>query len=297
VRVPATTANLGPGFDALGMALTLYNTLTVEEGEEAEFRVGGAGAERLAGRTNTVIHRAIGAVYERAGGAPPPLRLAAENGIPMTRGLGSSAAARAAGLVAANELLGRPLAAADLAALGTRLEGHPDNIVPALLGGCLACVAEGEAVHYARIAVPETLQAVLFIPDFEMPTQQARAVLPAQISRAGAVFNIGRTALLVASLASGSLENLAVATQDRLHQYPRQRIFPAMGRLFEAALAAGARAVWLSGAGSTICALADRDFEAIGEAMRAAGARAMVGGEVRVVGVDGEGTVVLTVDE
>ena len=282
VRVPATTANLGPGFDCLGMALDIHNSVTVETGQGFGISISGEGESVLSRGRDNRVYQAISAAYQRAGKEVPDLRLACHNEIPLRRGLGSSAAAAVGGLVAANTLLDGVLAPDELVSLGTALEGHPDNVAAALLGGCQVAVLDGDSVVTASIPLPQGLVAVLYVPDFEMPTAEARTILPKQVSRADAVHNVARTALLVTALATGQLHYLRLATQDRLHQPARQALFPAMGAIFEAALAAGALGVFLSGGGSTVLALAQGGADAIAEAMSQAAAGAGLRGYARV---------------
>ncbi|MDP2952053.1 MAG: homoserine kinase, partial [Chloroflexota bacterium] len=201
--------------------------------------------------------------------------------IPLRRGLGSSAAAVVGGLMAGQELLGRPLSPQQLLGLATELEGHPDNVAPALMGGCQVVVGGSEIVS-APVPLPRGLVAALFIPDFEIPTREARAVLPQQVSRADAVYNVGRAALLVAALATGQLGYLRIATQDRLHQPARQALFPAMERVFQAALEAGALGVFLSGSGSTILALVKGRASPVAQAMARAAREAGVKGRTKI---------------
>ncbi|MSQ12900.1 MAG: homoserine kinase [Dehalococcoidia bacterium] len=254
VRVPATTANLGPGFDCLGMALDLWNTVTLERGREG-VTITGEGADRIRRDQGNLVLRAVSAVFQRLGQEKPPLALACHNVIPMSRGLGSSSAAIVGGLVAGNALCGSPLTEQDLLNLATEQEGHPDNVTPALLGGCQIAVQEGGKVVASRVPLPPGLSAVLFIPTMPMPTAKARAVLEPTVAREDAVYNIGRAALLVNAFATRRLDVLDVATNDRLHQPQRERIFPQMRLLFRAARQAGALGVFLSGAGSTVLAL------------------------------------------
>jgi len=259
VRVPATTANLGPAFDCIGMALDLSNTFRVEttEGEGVQVEVHGEGEDSLPRDASNRVVQAIALAFRTAGRPMPPLRVTCENRIPLARGLGSSASAAVGGLLAGNALMGNPLSPADLLALAVEMEGHPDNVAPALLGGCRVVVQDPEVgLRTAPIPLPEDLRLVLFIPDFPMPTQEARAVLPRQVPLEDAVFNLGRTALLVNALATGRLEDLALATQDRLHQPPRTRLFPGLPYLIRSALEAGALGAFLSGAGPTVVALA-----------------------------------------
>jgi homoserine kinase len=236
-------------------------------------------------------------LYSRVGvEAPDGLWAQYRARIPVARGLGASAVARAAGLLGANALLGEPLDREAILALGTGLEGHPDNMAAVLFGGLQVVVLDGEAVLHAGLAAPAGLKAVLFVPEVEMPTDESRRALPTQLSRQDAVHNIGRAALLVAALAGGRLELLDVATRDRLHQPARAKIFPAMEPVFQAARRAGALAVFLSGGGSTILALASRDEETIGRAMAEAAAREGVGGETMITKPSDKGAQVTPAD-
>lgn len=274
VAVPATTANLGPGFDALGLALGLHNVFSFEPAAELSVEIHGEGAGTLRHDAENLIVRAARAVATAAGQDLPPFRLKAENHIPPARGLGSSASAVAGGLVAGNHLLGSPLALDELLRLAVRLEGHPDNVAAALYGGLVAVGMAGDRAVHVRLEPPAGVVAALCIPEQPLPTRQARAVLPRQVSLEDAVHNLSRTALLVASLATGQLDLLAVAMQDRLHQPYRAAIFPALEPCIAAALRAGALGAALSGAGSTIVALARPErAEAAAAAMVAAAVR------------------------
>ncbi|RLC56639.1 MAG: homoserine kinase [Chloroflexi bacterium] len=261
VRVPATSANLGPGFDCLGLALDLWGTITIRRSSErTEDRPMAAmaliGARRVFERTHTDAYQ-WQALYEGT--------------LPIARGLGASAVARVGGIVAANELSDDKLDREELLSLATELEGHADNAAPALFGGFQVSAVEDERVFHTSAPLPDGLQAVLFVPEMRVATKDARRVVPDSLSRADAVFNLGRSSLLVAALASGRLDLLDAATQDRLHQRQRAELMPAMVPIFEAARAAGAHCAYLSGSGSTICALATANTEAIGAAMSAAG--------------------------
>jgi homoserine kinase len=271
VRIPATTANLGPGFDVLGLALSLYNRLEVEPiSSGLEIVTRGEGADRLPPAASNLTYRAFRRVFEKAGQTVPPVRMVSEIEVPLSRGLGSSATAVVGGLVAANALAGRPLTPDELLHLATEMEGHPDNVAPALFGGfTVACRAEGK-VSWLRLEPPPSLRAVVVIPEREVPTAQARAVLPEAVPRGDAVLNVGRTALLVAAMARGELGYLRVAMQDRLHEPYRAALIPGMPEALAAARQAGALGAALSGAGSTLLALATDHFDAIGAAMRSA---------------------------
>ena len=313
VRVPATTANLGPGFDCLGMALDLWNEVWVELGKGTGVSVGGQGASELPADTTNLVYRAMEYLFEAAHQRPPEFRIHCRNEIPLRRGLGSSAAAIVGGLVAANLLLsdsgdgfglldrsnfrsapmeapdqeptgsaGRPFSTGEVLEMAVRMEGHPDNVTAALLGGLQLVATEGDTLLSAPVPVPEDINAVLFIPDMAIATEEARAVLPDRISREDAVYNMGRVALLVNAMATGRLDHLSYATRDRVHQPYRQKLFPAMKVIFGAALRAGALGVFLSGSGSTILALTQGREMTVAYEMAEAARQANVAGDIRI---------------
>ncbi|KPK22022.1 MAG: hypothetical protein AMJ76_01090, partial [Dehalococcoidia bacterium SM23_28_1] len=228
-------------------------------------------------------------------GKQTPAGLSAEyvQEIPVARGLGASAVARAAGLLAANALLGEPLEREEILVLGSELEGHADNMAPVLFGGLQVAVREGDSVLHAGLAAPEGLKAVLFVPDMEMPTQESREVLPDFLSREDAVYNIGRAALVVAALASGRVDLLDAATRDRLHQPARAKVFPAMEAIFQAARQEGALGVFLSGGGSTVLALTSKSEKDIAKAMAKAATGEGTGGHTIVTAPSNAGAQVV----
>lgn len=258
VRVPATSANLGSGFDSIGLALGLTEDVTLTT---AAASPDNGGVARLA-------LDAAKAAYRRAHvDVPHDLSASSTRNIPLGRGLGGSAAARAAGIVAANALMGDALAPDAMLALGAALEGHADNVAPALFGGLRVVVRDGETYRHIAVPIAAGLRVLLFIPEFEMPTAESRKLLPELVSREDAVHNIGRAALLVAALARGEWDALDAATQDRLHQPMREQTFPAMPHIFRAAKDAGALCAYLSGGGSTIGAFGLEGEERIARAM------------------------------
>ncbi len=261
VRVPATSANLGPGFDSLGLALALTQDVTLALGHQPDTP---DGLVRL-------VLDAARSAYRLAHVEVPELCASGAQTIPIGRGLGASAAARAAGIVGANALMGGPLTDAQMLTLGAGLEGHADNMAPALFGGLRVVVRDGDAYRHIAAPLAPGLRVVLFIPDFEMPTGESRKLLPKELSKDDAVHNIGRAALLVAALGSGAWDALDIATQDRLHQPARAKIFPAMPDIFAAAKDAGALCAYLSGSGSTIAAFAVEHEERIARTMMQAG--------------------------
>jgi homoserine kinase len=263
------------------MALDLWNTLTVEvlpAGSEPAVVVLGEGAGELEADAQNLTYRAMEFLFNEADVPLPPLSLRCNNSIPLSRGMGSSAAAISGGLVAANWLLDNVFSQDDLLEMAATIEGHPDNVAAAIHGGMRLVVMNDDRLYTAPIRVPADMQAVLFIPERRIATADARRVLPDQIPIADAVYNMSRTALLVASMESDRPEYLNIATQDRLHQPYRQTIFPQMKVIFAAAQAAGALGVFLSGSGSTILALTrDRAMTVAYEMFDAA----------RLAGVDG----------
>jgi len=293
VRVPASTANLGPGFDSLGLALTLYNTATLALRADAEVRltVEGEGRGRLdrEGKAS-LLARAAAATFRHLGAEPFGLDIALHNQIPLRRGLGSSATAILSGITGAAALLGRTLTADEVLRLALPFEGHPDNLVPSLLGGLVASGLADGRVLAVRVPLGAPLRAVAVIPDRELPTAEARRVLPRQVPREDAVFNVTRTALLVAALATGQYACLPEASRDRLHQPYRASLLPGLEEVCEAARKAGALAAFLSGAGSTVLALVAEGGEGVGEAMRRLWQdRFGITAEVRLLEVDTEG--------
>jgi homoserine kinase len=283
VRVPATSANLGSGFDSIGLALALTQDVTVSLGHQPE---------TADGLVRLVLDAARSA-YRLARVEVPELRAEGEQSMPIGRGLGASAAARAAGIVGANALMGGVLSDAQMLSLGAGLEGHADNMAPALFGGLRVVVREVDAYRHLAAPLAPGLSVVLFVPDFEMPTSESRKLLPTEVSKDDAVFNIGRAALLVAALAKGEWGALDAATQDRLHQPARARIFPAMPDIFAAAKDAGALCAYLSGGGSTIAAFALEHEDRIAQAMaETAAARGYRGRTAATVPGDAGATVI-----
>jgi len=270
LRVPASTSNIGPGFDALGLALGLYNEFCFERSAAGvEVHVSGEGADILnrgESRTYQALVRACGLL----GVETPAVRLTQHNAIPLARGLGGSATAALAGTAAAFLFAGRELAPQAVLDMALGMEGHPDNLTPELVGGFTVSQATDGQVRYLSIAPPAGLCAVVLIPDRPLDTGLARAALPAQYSRPDVVFNLGGVAMLVASLATGQLEHLASAMRDRVHQPYRAPLLPGMMEMIQAALDAGAPGAALSGAGSGIFAFALPGQErVIGAAMEA----------------------------
>ena len=272
LRVPATSANCGPGFDTLGLACTLYNEVTYEITEERGFKleVEGEGADYLKpfGRNLAFLSffRVWNAVHEnkRIG-----LKIKMSNRIPMSRGLGSSSSAIVAGLYAANCLCDNHFTKDELLNMATEIEGHPDNVAPALYGGFTISFMQGKDAHTLRVLPAKPLKFIAVVPDRKLATSLARAALPKEVPHVDAVFNSSHACLLVGSLLSGSYEFIGEALEDKLHQPYRAHLIPGLYEVIAAAKEAGAYNGIISGAGSTIMAYApvDADAEKIAQAM------------------------------
>ena len=257
VTVPATSANVGAGFDALGLALSLHNTVTLEESDRIDIQ--SSDGSLIPTGTSNLVYRSARAVFDQLGQPLPGICIRQENPIPMARGLGSSSACIVAGILGANALLGSPLTPRQMLPLATSIEGHPDNVAPAMLGGFVTSVYDEGQVYSARKAINEELAFAAFIPNFKLLTEKARAALPKTVERADAVYNLSRAALATAAFCDGDYELLKVATKDALHQQYRLPLIPGGERVFELAWDLGAYAVYISGAGPTIMAVVHRE--------------------------------------
>ncbi|WP_347346019.1 homoserine kinase [Microbacterium sp.] len=272
VRVPATSANLGPGFDTLGLALSVYDELTVTTlpDRRVEISVVGEGADAVPKDASHLVVRAMAYAYEACSRKMPGVHLAARNVIPHGRGLGSSGAAVVAGLLAAKGLLAGDveLGPEALLRLATELEGHPDNVAPALFGGLTIAWMDEDGPRHKKLLVHRGVSPLVFVPEFTMSTSAARELAPLQVTREDAVFNVSRSALLIAALTQ-SPELLLAATEDKLHQSYRAQAMPETDRLVRALRARGYAAV-VSGAGPSVLVLADGPGRRLGAAEVAA---------------------------
>jgi homoserine kinase len=259
VRVPATSANLGPGFDTLGLALSVYDEMVVTSLPEGELEIEltGQGIDDVPRDGSHLVVRTIAYAYEAVGRRMPGLRLQAHNVIPHGRGMGSSGAAVVAGLLAAKGLLAGDVELGDdtLLRLATELEGHPDNVAPALFGGLTIAWVDETGPQHKKLLVHRGVAPLVFVPDFTMSTSVARSLQPLHVPREDAVFNVSRSALLIAALTQ-SPELLMAATQDKLHQSYRAQAMPETDRLVQALRGEGLAAV-VSGAGPSVLVLCD----------------------------------------
>lgn len=257
VRVPASTANLGPGFDCLALALDLWNEVDLTLAPAGvHFTISGEGQAEIAIDETNLIWRAAAQIFQQSGQPLPGLRIECRNAIPLGGGLGSSATAILAGMVGANALLGAPFTRRQVLDMAAEMEGHPDNAAAALLGGLVVVATQEVGFLPVRIAAPP-LEVAVVVPDVNLPTKVARAVLPRQVPLADAVFNLGRVPLVVEALRTGNLELLALVMDDRLHQPFRFKLIAGAEQAAAAARAAGAAAVALSGAGPALIAFGD----------------------------------------
>lgn len=258
IRVPATSANIGPGFDSMGIALGLYNYVTAEETDtgKLEIEILDESKKFLPENENNLIYKSMKKVFDMVDYTPKGLKLTLENNIMVTRGLGSSSAGIVGGIVAANKLCGDKLSTNEMLKLAADIEGHPDNVTPALLGGFTVNVQTKYSIKYVKNDLSEQdLRFAALVPDFYLKTKKSREVLPKSVSHNDAVYNTGHSALLTASLMSGKYENIRTAVGDKLHQNYRKRLIPNMDSLFRLCYDNGALGVYLSGAGPTIIAI------------------------------------------
>ncbi|NEP09660.1 MAG: homoserine kinase [Symploca sp. SIO2C1] len=302
VTVPASTANLGPGFDCIGAALTLYNQfkftpLDSSLPEGVRITVTGTEAALVNVSPDNLVYQTFLKYYQYINQTPPSVAIEIELGVPLARGLGSSATAIVGGLVGANQLAGAPLSQIELMNLAIAIEGHPDNVVPALLGGC--CLAakrkDTNSWEICDISWHTELLPVLAIPNFELSTQAAREVLPNDYSRADAIFNIAHFGLLLRGLATGRGDWLKAALQDRIHQPYRKTLIAGYDAVGAAALAAGAYGMVISGAGPTLLALVpSSQAKAVVAAMTTAWQEEGVKAQVQTFSVDTQGTCLMS---
>ena len=297
VTVPATTANIGPGFDCLGAALTLHNRFRLSRLDPPQdglkITVSGPEAERVILNQENLVYQAFARFYNYLNQTPPPVHIKIELGVPLARGLGSSSTAIVGGLMGANLLAGSPLAPSALMDLAIALEGHPDNVVPAFQGGCCLAASEADA-DWVICDVPwhEAVIPIVAIPNFELSTAEARKVLPQSYSRADAIFNTSHLGLLLRGLATAREDWLKMALSDRIHQPYRQTLIPGYEAVAAAALQAGAYGVVISGAGPTLLALADqKSASAIADTMVKTWAETGVQAQAMPLGIDFQGAV------
>lgn len=281
IKVPATTANIGPGFDSLGLALSLYNYIIVKEGPPAE----------------NLSQKAFDMALREMGMKEKDIRIEIEGEVPIARGLGSSATCIIGGILAANEITGGRLSREDILELAYKIEGHPDNIVPALVGGLTVSFVDEEKIRYIKLCEIDFIDLVLFIPDFTISTSEARKILPQSLSYRDAVFNIGRVSLLVSCFLKKDISDIRAALEDRLHFPYRKGLVKNIDLIFELSYRNGAKGVFLSGSGPAVAAIVEKHDKEFDDIMKREilNRSEFTGWDVKRVTVENEGAEVMKV--
>jgi homoserine kinase len=295
IRVPATTANLGAGFDCIGAALSMYNnfTFTPIETDSLVIAVQGLEATKVNTDATNLAYQAFLKLYAKIDRTPPVIQLEIKLGVPLARGLGSSATAIVGGLLGANALAGNPLSSAEVMQLAIEMEGHPDNVVPALIGGCRLAATAASGWAIADIPWHSSIVPVVAIPNFELSTAAARSVLPTEYSRADAIFNTAHLGLTIRGLETGKAEWLTAGLVDRIHQPYRQKLIPGYTDVERAVIAAGGYGMVISGAGPTLLALTTAErAEAVATAMTEVWASYDIQAEALSLAIDTQGAVI-----
>lgn len=299
-KIPATSANIGSGFDSVGLALNLYNEIHIYENDNSkkiEFEIFGEGENEISKKDN-MIYSAMKLVFKKLKSKPNKgYIIKCINRIPLSRGLGSSSAAIIGGLLCSNFILGNKLKIEkDILNMAVQIEGHPDNVAPAILGGIISGVVKKEEnFKYIKIKPPKNLKAIVSIPDFYLSTEIARNILPKEITRKDAIFNISRAALLTSALFSNRLDLLEIATEDKIHQDYRAKFIPNLNQLFKETKKAGAYSVTISGAGSSILALTKDDkniIEKVSKAMHSSFKKKNINSIIKVLNIPTKGIII-----
>lgn len=299
-KIPATSANIGSGFDSVGLALNIYNEIHIYENDNSkkiEFEIFGEGENEISKKDN-MIYSAMKLVFKKLKSNPQKgYVIKCINRIPISRGLGSSSAAIIGGLLCANYMIGDKLSIEkDILNMAVQIEGHPDNVAPAILGGIISGVVKKEEdFKYIKIKPPKNLKAIVSIPDFYLSTEIARNILPKEITRKDAIFNISRAALLTSALFSNRLDLLEIATEDKIHQDYRAKFIPNLNQLFKETKKAGAYSVTISGAGSSILALTKDDkniIEKVSKAMHSSFKKKNINSIIKVLNIPTKGIII-----
>lgn len=266
IRVPATSANLGPGFDSLGIALNLYNKFSFQETSEGLEIIGSLGDEE---DRDNLVYTSMLKTFDFIGYKAKGIRIHIEANIPVSRGLGSSASCILGGVMGANQIAGSPLSIDEIFKLATEIEGHPDNIAPGLFGGFISSLMEGESIYYNKIDIVQGLKFIAIIPDFTLSTKKAREVLPERILYKSAVENVSRVSLLISALSNGRFELLKPALKDNLHQPYRGKLIQGFDEVLNKIYELKGLGGYLSGAGPTIMAITTEDDNSLKKEMKA----------------------------
>lgn len=308
VKVPATSANLGPGFDCMGVALPIYNTVTIEEtvlpGTGVEINViadsdaiDPMSLSHIPLDENSIIYKAVELLYNSIGQTPSELKITIHSSIPVTRGLGSSSSVIVGALLAANELLGRPADEAALLSIATEIEGHPDNVAPAILGGLIIAAQEDDgSVTYRKLEWPEEWAITVCVPDFELATEIARSVLPKEVPMKDAIFNAQRLAMLMYAVNTKDSELMKTALKDRLHQPYRMKLIPGLDKIMDNLKhIEDVLGCVISGAGSTILVISKKnDLDKIRNIVKETWANQNIKCDIKTLPVENQGAQVIT---
>lgn len=263
VKVPATSANLGSGFDSVGVALQLYNTISAEETDgEIKIEVTDESSKYIPLDERNLVYRTMMSTFDRIGYKPKGLHIVQTNNIPVTRGMGSSSASIVGGIMAANRICNDPMSRQEIIDFASYLEGHPDNVTPAVTGG-MAVAVKNRGIKYINFPINnQKLSFAVYIPNFSLRTKVARAALPELASYRDASYNIGRAAMLTSAMLTENYELLSTALQDRLHQYYRKRLIGGSSKVFYEAEKCGAIGTYISGSGSAMVSIVLKENEA-----------------------------------
>ncbi len=294
VKVPASTSNLGSGFDTFGLALQLYLTVemdTIPMG--LQIFTSGEGSSEIANDENNLVFKAVEKLFQTMGNKLPGLKIKTNNEIPLQRGLGSSATAIIAGLICASELAGKNLEKDEILSIAADMEGHPDNVAACLYGGLTISCLDNSKILTRKIAVDESLNCVLMIPNDTISTKAAREVLPETVSHRDAVFNLQRSALLTEAFMSKSYEILSIAMKDKLHQQFRKHLIPGYDELEKTGYENGALGVCISGSGSSILGFAIHESERLEKAWQEKTRELNINARVVTLGCDNTGASII----
>lgn len=310
VKVPATTANIGPGFDCMGMALPIYNTITIEEtvlpgtGVNINVIADGSSVDELALEhvpldENSLVYKAVEVLYNSIGQTPSELQITIKSGIPVARGLGSSASVIIGALVAANELLGNPADEPALLSIACEIEGHPDNITPALVGGLVISSQEDDgSVVYRKLKWPQEWAITVCVPDFELSTDIARSVLPKEVPMKDAVFNAQRMAMFIQAVHTEDSELMKLALKDKLHQPYRMKLIQGLDKIHDSLKhIESVLGCVLSGAGSSILVISLKDdIDRIKNIVRDTWADQNIKCDIKTLNVESNGATIVSDD-
>lgn len=292
VKVPASTANIGSGVDCLGVGLSKYLTVIMEDSEQFEV-IFKEGFEKDIPIEENLFYTGAKQIFEKAGKEFPVVKITMVTDIPGSRGLGSSASAIVAGVYAANAYLNEPFEEGELISQASLIEGHPDNIVPCAVGGFTISMMEDEQTHYHKIVPNRDLRFITAIPDYELPTKLARSVVPKEFDRQTIVKQLQKACFLVGALASGDLRQLEIATQDLIFTPARKALIPGFNNVIDNAMAHGAMCSMISGAGPTLIAFATQNLEEIAQAMKDGFTQSQIDSKVEILKADTKGALVI----